>query len=139
MPAKNLHHDAVVEALRADGWTITHDPLTISYGSTDLFVDLAAERRSLAAERDGRLIAVEIQSFISSSPIRDLEEAVGQYGVYRIVLAETEPQRELFLAVPERVYDGVLTEELGQLVVARLHLKLLVFSDASRKVVRWIE
>ena len=31
MPAKNIHHDAVVRALTADGWTITHDPLTLSY------------------------------------------------------------------------------------------------------------
>src|SRR5438477_12313026 len=26
MPARNIHHDAVIHALQADGWTITHDP-----------------------------------------------------------------------------------------------------------------
>jgi hypothetical protein len=26
VPAKNIYHDAVVDALTADGWTITHDP-----------------------------------------------------------------------------------------------------------------
>ncbi len=95
MPAKNIYHDAVVNALKADGWTVTHDPLTVSFGGKDLFVDLGAERVAVAAERAGERIAVEIQSFLSLSPVRDLQEAVGQYDVYRAVLAETEPERPL--------------------------------------------
>jgi hypothetical protein len=82
MPAKNLYHDLVVRALTADGWAITHDPLTLSFGGRDRFVDLRAERAALAAEKDGRKIAVEIQSFLGASPVRDLEEAVGQYQIY---------------------------------------------------------
>jgi hypothetical protein len=98
MPARNVHHDAVVEALISDGWTITHDPLTITYGGKDLFVDLGAERAALAAEKEGRRIAVEIQSFFNPSPVRDLQEAVGQYQVYRAVLSETQPDRQIYLA-----------------------------------------
>ncbi|HVS37935.1 MAG TPA: element excision factor XisH family protein [Gemmataceae bacterium] len=77
MPAKNIYHDAVVEALTADGWTITHDPLRLSFGGKDLFVDLGAERATLGAEREGRRIAVEVQSFLNLSAVRDLQEAVG--------------------------------------------------------------
>ncbi len=61
--SQNIYHDAVVRALIAEGWTITHDPLTLSYGGKDLFVDLGAERVTLAAEKTGQRIAVEIQSF----------------------------------------------------------------------------
>jgi len=32
MPARNIQHAAVIQALQADGWTITHDPLLIPYG-----------------------------------------------------------------------------------------------------------
>ena len=106
MSAKNLYHDAVASALAADGWTVTHDPLTLSYGGKDLFVDLGAERVTLAAEKAGQRIAVEVQSFLSPSPVRDLEEAVGQYGVYRAILNETDPERKLFMAVPRRAYEG---------------------------------
>ena len=69
MPAKNVYHDAVLEALKADGWVVTHDPLTLSFGGKDLFVDLGAERTALAAERGEQKIAVEIQSFLSPSPV----------------------------------------------------------------------
>jgi hypothetical protein len=63
MPAKNMHHDLVVRALKADGWTITHDPLTLSFGGRDLFVDLGAERAALAAESDrfGQLIISRVE------------------------------------------------------------------------------
>ena len=139
MPARNIYHDAVVQALTADGWTITHDPLTLSFGGKDLFIDLGAEQVALAAEREGRRIAVEIQRFLSPSPVRSLQEAVGQYDIYRLVLAETEPERVAYLAVPRRVYEGLLTEQFGQFVVTGLQLKLLVFDEQQRRVIRWTE
>lgn len=54
MPARDLYHDAVVNALIADGWEITHDPLSLSYGGKDLYVDLGAERATIAAEKEGQ-------------------------------------------------------------------------------------
>ena len=46
MPKKDLYHDVVVDALQEDGWTITDDPLQVSIGDTDLYVDLAASESS---------------------------------------------------------------------------------------------
>src|SRR5262249_9114029 len=100
VPAKNIYHDADVHALTADGWTITDDPLRISFGGKDLCVDLGAERLAIAAERGGERIAVEVQSFLNPSPVRDLQEAVGQYEIYRALLTRTHPDRRLYLAVP---------------------------------------
>jgi len=131
MPARNIYHDAVVRALIAEGWTITHDPLTLSYGGKDLFVDLGAERVTLAAEKTGQRIAVEIQSFLSPSPVRDLQEAIGQYEIYRAILAETEPERLLFLAAPLRIYENLLSERFGQLIISRLQLRLLPRQGSS--------
>jgi hypothetical protein len=139
MPAKNIHHDAVVEALVADGWTITDDPLRITYGGRNLFVDLGAEQGAIGAEKGGEKIAVEIQSFLSPSPIHDLEHAVGQYDVYRAILAETEPERTLHLAVPHRVADSLLAEQIGHLIISRVQLKVLVFDEIQKKVVSWIK
>ncbi|MGC8644402.1 MAG: element excision factor XisH family protein [Isosphaeraceae bacterium] len=138
MPARNINHDAVVHALIEDGWTITHDPLTLSYGGRDLFVDLGAERVTLAAEKTGRKIAVEIQSFASQSPVRDLEEAVGQYEVYRAILAEMEPERQLFLAAPLRIHETFFEEKFGQFILSRLQLAVLVFDETQQRVVKWI-
>ena len=40
MPAKDIYHNTVKNALINDGWTITDDPLILSIGKKDLFVDL---------------------------------------------------------------------------------------------------
>jgi len=85
LPAKDLYHDLVVKALLADGWTITDDPRYLVYGSHSMYVDLGVERETLAAERQGERIAVEIKSFLSHSPVDDLQEALGAYLLYRAV------------------------------------------------------
>jgi hypothetical protein len=139
VPARNIYHDAVVRALEADGWTITDDPLKLTFGGKDLYVDLGAERTTVGAEKGKKRIAVEVQSFLSPSPVRDLQEAVGQYDVYRAILAETERDRALYLAVPRRVFDGILSERLGQMIVTRLQIRLLVFDEQQERITTWID
>ena len=78
MPAKDIYHDIVKNALIKDGWTITHDQLVLRWGTTDVYVDLGAEQL-LAAEKHGQKIAVEIKSFVGRSDVDDLEKALGQY------------------------------------------------------------
>lgn len=138
MSAKNIYHDVVVHALIADGWTITDDPLRISFGNRDLYVDLGAERATIGAEKGEQRIAVEVQSFLNPSPVRDLQEAVGQYGIYRAILAENRSDRLLYLAVPLRVYEGLFAERFGQLILRRLDLRVLVFDHQKESVVQWI-
>ena len=127
MPAKDRYHDIVVEALKAEGWHITNDPLYIAYGSRSLYVDLGAEYETIAAEKDGARLAVEIKSFLSNSPVDDLEEALGAYMLYRCVLEETDQGRMVYLAIPLQAWEGIFSEGLGQLVLKRLQLNVIVF------------
>jgi len=41
MPAKDLYHEAVKNALIKDGWTITADPYPIEFEDAELYPDLA--------------------------------------------------------------------------------------------------
>lgn len=58
MSAKDIYDAAVIKALVADGWTITNDPLYLAYGGRELYVDIGAERVTIAAQRDDQKIAV---------------------------------------------------------------------------------
>lgn len=40
MPAKDAFHDLTKLALEKDGWTITHDPLTLEIGLRQIYIDL---------------------------------------------------------------------------------------------------
>jgi len=138
MPAKYLYHNTVRTALEKDGWTITNDPLTLEIGDRSLFVDLGAEK-ILAAEKQGRKIAVEVKSFLSISPVHDLEEALGQYIVYEDILELSEPERNIYLAVREEVYLDIFSEPLGQLLLRKKRLKLIVFDSSREIIIRWID
>ncbi len=62
MPARDIYHTQVKNALVKDGWTIAHDPYVLSFGQRGVYVDLGAER-PLAAEKDGERIADRDQEF----------------------------------------------------------------------------
>lgn len=137
MPARDIYHDVVVQALIADGWLITDDPLRLAYGARDVYIDLAAEL-PIAAERDGQRIAVEVKSFVGASNIRELELAVGQFVLYREILARTDPQRQLHLAVSIGIHESLFQEPIGQLMIETQELRLLVFDPAVGRIARWI-
>jgi len=60
---------------------MAQDAFRLSIGGRKVFVDLGAEM-PFAVQQDGRKIAVEVKSFLGSSALDDLENALGQYGVY---------------------------------------------------------
>lgn len=115
----------------------SHDPLSLRIGKKDLFVDLGAEKL-LAAEKDSRKIAVEIKSFVSTSTVRDLENALGQYILYQNVLSVVEADRLLYLAIRESIFVDLFEEDLGKLLLERQVLNLLAFDPETEAITRWI-
>ncbi|MBI3958733.1 MAG: XisH family protein [Chloroflexi bacterium] len=137
MPAKDIYHDAVKQALIKAGWAITHDPLRLQWGSKDMYVDLGAEQL-LAAEKGGRKIAVEIKSFVGPSEIEDLKNAVGQFVLYRTIMRKTEPDRELYIAVRQAIFLELFEEPVGTLLLESEHIRLIVFDPQAEEIVKWI-
>lgn len=137
MPARDIIHAAVKMALVKDGWTITHDPYTIHFDERDFFVDLAAER-VIAAERGDDKIAVEVKSFVGRSKVRDLEEALGQYLLYLNMLTVVEPDRQLYIAVTDDIYETVFTQAFARLVLDRYQVRVMVINRETEEVVQWI-
>ncbi|MGD2184223.1 element excision factor XisH family protein [Lusitaniella coriacea] len=135
--AKDIYHDTVKTALEKDGWTITDEFFRLSIGSRSVYIDLGAEKL-IEAEKEGRKIAIEIKSFLSPSPVNDLENALGQYILYRDALKRSQPDRILYLAISDKVYFDFFQEEIAQMVVKNQHLKLIVFDEKKAEVVKWI-
>lgn len=140
MPQRDIYHDAVRDALINDGWSITHDPYRIVAGTQDVYVDLGAERL-IAAERVGEAgtvrIAVEVKSFVGRSSVTNLEQAIGQYLLYKSLLARQEPERVIYLAIPQQAYESVFTSVMGQVALTDYPLKLIVCDIANKKVTQW--
>ena len=137
MPALDRYHYAVVHALEADGWTVTDSPVTLTVDERTLFIDLGAERL-LAAERGTQKIAVEIKTFGSPSPVSDLQEAIGQFGMYEDALEDIEPERILYLAIPERAYETIFSERLGQKALKKRITHVCVYTTEPEEIIKWI-
>jgi hypothetical protein len=136
--ARDKFHQAVKNALLKDQWQITHDPLSIQIGNTELFVDLGADR-IIAAEKEQEKIAVEIKSFVSPSLIYEFHAAMGQFLNYRLALQEKQSDRMLFLAVPNDVNDTFFSTRLVQLAVKTYQLKLLIYEAEMEEIIKWIK
>jgi hypothetical protein len=123
MPAKDIYHNAVRQALINDGWTITDDPYKIEWRKKKVYVDLGAERL-LTAEKAGEKI----------------EDALGQFELYQILLEETEPARRLYLAIHEIAFDAVFKDKdsIGHLLVEKKRIQLIVFDPQREEILQWI-
>ncbi|MDJ1170853.1 element excision factor XisH family protein [Roseofilum sp. BLCC_M154] len=138
--AKDIYHETVKMALIKDGWTITNDPLSLAVGGRMVYVDLGAEKL-LAAEKDNQRIAVEIKSFVRPSPVQDLENALGQYVLYRGLMQESplHQDRKLYLAVSDLVYFDFFEEKIAQIAIRTNQVKVLTFDETSQEISQWIE
>jgi hypothetical protein len=101
------------------------------------FVDLAAERL-LTARKESELIAVEIKSFSGSSFLDDFHLAVGQFLNYRVVLAELDPERKLYLAVPLDTYEEYFLDGFAIRTMKAYSLSLVVYNPETEELMQWI-
>ena len=133
--ARDLFHQEVVAALEKDGWRITHDPLVLPFEDINYQIDLGAEGM-VGAERAGEKIAVEIKSFHGPSFSHQFHAALGQFLNYKVGLTLREPDRHLYLAMPERL-KKYLTNEAIQASLNTYQVALIIFNPETKTIEAW--
>jgi XisH protein len=135
--ARDKFHQAVRVALEKAGWQITHDPFSFEFGKTDFEIDLGAESL-IAAERETEYIAVEVKGFLSKSALFDFHLALGQFLNYRFALEQTDPNRKLFLAIPEDAYFDFFQRPFVQKILVHHGVALIVYNPQSEVILLWL-
>ncbi len=134
--ARDKYHDIVKQALIDEGWTITDDPLEVTSLIGDLEVDLGAEK-IIAAEKGTEKIAVEIKSFLSKSWLHDFYKAVGQFGFYNLAIHAGEPERTLYLAMPDTAFDYLFKEPISAELSRINNMQFIIFNIENKKIQSW--
>jgi hypothetical protein len=99
---------------------------------------LAAEKL-IAAEREGKKIAVEVKSFLErSSAISEFHTALGQFINYRGALRRLQPERVLYLAVPLTTYKTFFQLDFPKDMILENQLKMLVYDVEQEVIFKWI-
>src|ERR1051326_2748151 len=101
MPVIDSCQPEVVAALEKDGWRVN---IPRRLKTEDLYAHI-----DLEAESESAHILVEVKCFPGANDTQELYTALGQYLVYREILAVLKPGVGLWLAVPEAVYTTLFT------------------------------
>ena len=134
--AKDVFHSHVRAALENAGWIITHDPYYLRIDEVNYPIDLGAEQ-ILGAEKEGEKIAVEVKSFLRDSLVNEFHTALGQYLDYETNLPFQEPDRQIFLAIAEKVAHKVLKTRALLNALERFGVRLLIFDPETKTIVEW--
>jgi hypothetical protein len=136
--AKDFYHPNFKKALEKDGWLITHDPYDIRIGRISFEIDFGAEKL-IAAEKGSEKIAVEIKSFVGPSEVNELHKAIGQFIDYFVALGLNDPDRVLFLGIPEEAWNDFFQELVVQKALELIHAKIIVFNPFKETITEWIK
>lgn len=137
MPAKDVYHEIVKNALIKDGWKITFAPYPIKYEEIKLQADLAGEK-TISAQKESRKIVVEIKSFLSRSPMREFETALGQYLIYQTFLSLNNRDYILYLAIGEQIYEKFFEQVAIKLIIKKYKILILVINIEKQEILEWI-
>ncbi len=117
---------------------MTHDPYVVPIGKRKIYIDLAAEEEVvIGAEKSGELIAVEIKTFAGFSDVEDFHSALGQYLLYSFALSKYEPERQVFLSIPEDTFEEFLDDYFFYEALEFFKVKFVVFNPLEKKIIQW--
>jgi hypothetical protein len=91
-----------------------------------------------AQDHNARKIVVEIKSFLSPSPMKDFELALGQYILYRNLINLTEPEYKIYLAIKESTYQNFFTRDSIKEIVQLNQILMIVVNVEKEEILQWI-
>lgn len=134
LPAKDAYHFTVVHALASEGWTTTDEQVALVLENRRLWIDIEATKIA-----ESIVILVEVKGFEDLlSPVTYLAAAVGKYILYTAILETLGIATPLYMAVPVDAYNGILSEEIGQIALKKAAIKLIVFDPETEEILQWL-
>jgi len=133
MPAIDRCQQNVVQALIKEGWQVSLKPYPLSASSRRVYIDLRATR-----DNSEQLLLIEVKCFADSeTTLNDLYTALGQYLVYRSLLAQRGIEADLYLAIPTQIYHRVFKTLVGDLV-EQLSIRMILVDLARERIDQWL-
>lgn len=64
--------------------------------------------------------------------------AIGQFINYQVVLENKEPDRILYLVVPQEIHNTFFQSLLAQSVIKKYQIKLIIYDPESEVIIEWL-
>ena len=72
------------------------------------------------------------------SRVNDLEKALGKYILYYDIMQELEPERLLYLAITQDVFEDIFQQPIGQILLNNQRFRLIIFHAKQEVICQWI-
>jgi len=136
MPNIDRYHSIVLRCLEKAGWSIIKEQEYISIGILNetnrrLYIDIKAQKDNL------QLVLIEVKG-LERSPVHELMELLGQYLIYQMALDYLSIEIPLYIAIPDVAYQDIIQHILGQEMMSRYAIPLLIFDPIQEEIVKWI-
>lgn len=93
----------------------------------------------LAAQKGNLKIVVEVKSFMAESLANEFHTALGQYLDYELGLEEVEPDRIIYLAIPEKIFQRISKIPIILKALDRFQVKTIIFDPNLAEITQWIQ
>lgn len=80
---------------------------------------------------------MEVKRFVHISILHDFLLVVGQYYVYSKILLKNDPERMLFVALPDFVHNRIIKFEWAQEVTSDLRMKFILYDTNLKIITAW--
>jgi len=84
------------------------------------------------------LMFYTLKSFLAPSFANEFHGVVGQYFNYVINLEVSDKERELYLAVPVKIWNKKFQDAFIQHSVNRMQINIFLYNIESKKIEKWI-
>ncbi len=137
MPRYDDCHPQVVRALEKDGWTVSSKAIRIRTPARTIHIDARATRRANGSQQ--QILLAEVKCFPDAdSTTTDLYIAIGQYILYRAVLAMAQDTTPLYLVIPTWAYQHIF-DDTARYALKDSKIRMMVVHLETETVQEWIE
>ena len=116
---------------------VTNNSTGVYHADTDVYADLRIVK-TVDETTVQRALVIEIKGFAGDSPIHSLENALGQYELYRMYLQSIAPDDKLYLAISETTYTKQFLRPSFAFIVREKRLPLLIVNTEQEVIIQWI-
>lgn len=136
MPALDRCHEQVVRSIEKEGWRIRNAPAVFTNVERTVYIDVEAVRNNNGVQQS--VLLMEIKCFPQEQRTsHDLYTGIGQYLIYRAMLAEKRRYDLLYLAVPQESYEKVF-DRVVMRVIEQSHIHMVIVNLEREEVVQWL-
>lgn len=137
MPKLDSCHDQIVRALKKDGWQVADKPFRVEATGRTVFIDVRASRLVNGSRQEIMLAEIKCFTGGQNTP-SELYIGLGQYLIYRAILAMKYIEIPVYLAIPADVYDTIF-DPVVRRSIQDDKIKLILVDLVQERIVEWKE